>query len=282
MYFMDRVRRSPGLWVSTLRFLLRLINLLLALVGLAMVAYTGYMFDKFKHTEFPPSTEYLAVAAPSAQPRKAGFPWFIAAFGAAGLLTFITATCGLFGVSWNSRPCLGIYSLLLGVMLIMQAVLAVAFFADESWKKRLPHDDTGQAEAMEKFIRHRLVVCKWVGLGALIIQVFSMLLAFQLSAEQLRQLEELSDEEDDVWGRRRPLLSRTSLSGQSSGQAASLSGERTAAAQRRQDPWSVRMRDKYGLDTAQFTYSPDADAQSALDAAPTAPQSEQRTRCTIM
>lgn len=24
---------------------------------------------------------------------------------------------------------------------------------------------------MEKFIRHRLVVCKWVGLGALIIQV---------------------------------------------------------------------------------------------------------------
>lgn len=73
---------------------------------------------------------------------------FIAAFGAAGLLTFITATCGLFGVSWNSRPCLGIYSLLLGVMLIMQAVLAVAFFADESWKKRLPHDDTGQAEAV--------------------------------------------------------------------------------------------------------------------------------------
>lgn len=59
-----------------LRFLLRLINLLLALVGLAMVAYTGYMFDKFKHTEFPPSTEYLAVAAPSAQPRKAGFPWY--------------------------------------------------------------------------------------------------------------------------------------------------------------------------------------------------------------
>ena len=76
---------------------------------------------------------------------------FIAAFASAGGLTFVTATCGLVGVSWNSRPCLGIYSLLLGVMLIVQAVLAVAFFADESWKKKLPHDDTGQAEAVRYF-----------------------------------------------------------------------------------------------------------------------------------
>ena len=32
------------------------------------------------------------------------------------------------------------------VLLIAQAVLAVAFFADDSWKKHLPHDDTGEAK----------------------------------------------------------------------------------------------------------------------------------------
>lgn len=32
------------------------------------------------------------------------------------------------------------------VLLIAQAALAIAFFADDSWKKLLPHDDTGEAQ----------------------------------------------------------------------------------------------------------------------------------------
>ena len=52
------------------------------------------------------------------------------------------------GVSYNSRGCLSLYSILLGLLLLVQAVLAVAFFADNSWKKKLPHDDTGQAAAV--------------------------------------------------------------------------------------------------------------------------------------
>ncbi len=31
------------------------------------------------------------------------------------------------------------------VLLLAQAALAVAYFADSSWKKRLPEDDTGEA-----------------------------------------------------------------------------------------------------------------------------------------
>ena len=31
------------------------------------------------------------------------------------------------------------------VMLLAQCVLLVGYFADKSWKRKLPHDDTGEA-----------------------------------------------------------------------------------------------------------------------------------------
>ena len=77
------------------------------------------------------------------------------AFGGLGGLTFLTAWCGLVGVSYNNRGCLSLYSCLLGLLLLLvQVTLAVAFFADDSWKKKLPHDDTGQAAAVRISSRH--------------------------------------------------------------------------------------------------------------------------------
>lgn len=66
------------------------------------------------------------------------------------MFTFITAVTGLAGVSWNSRALLGIYSVLLVVMLLAQAVVAVALFTDKSWRKYLPPDETGEF----KKVRH--------------------------------------------------------------------------------------------------------------------------------
>jgi Na+-transporting methylmalonyl-CoA/oxaloacetate decarboxylase gamma subunit len=71
---------------------------------------------------------------------------FIFAFGGAGLFTFVTAAAGLAGVSWNSRALLGVYSVLLVLMLLAQAVVAVALFTDNSWKRYLPPDETGEVK----------------------------------------------------------------------------------------------------------------------------------------
>ena len=57
------------------RLSLRLLNTLLALVGLAMICYSVYMFIKFKHTDFQPSEGWTGTLALAPQPRKAGFPW---------------------------------------------------------------------------------------------------------------------------------------------------------------------------------------------------------------
>ena len=69
---------------------------------------------------------------------------FIFAFGGAGLFTFLTAATGLAGVGWNSRWLLGIYSVLIVIMLLIQAAVAITMFADDSWRKYLPPDQTGE------------------------------------------------------------------------------------------------------------------------------------------
>ena len=105
---------------------------------------------------------------------------------------------------------------------------------------------------IERFVKHKLDVCRWVGLAVLIMQLLSLGLAYALSAAQQKlldvrcysdalQLEHIlqhaqflgmrhhppwqriechiqrgvkmsfvcsDDDDDEVWGRRRPLLSR--------------------------------------------------------------------------
>lgn len=57
----------------------------------------------------------------------------------------ITASTALVGVAHNSSFCLGLYSFLMVLLLLAQAALAIAFFADKSWKKKLPQDETTEA-----------------------------------------------------------------------------------------------------------------------------------------
>ncbi len=52
----------------------------------------------------------------------------------------------------------------------LQGAVALAFFADAEWQKRLPHDETGEAKRLHRWIEKRMAVCKWVGLGVLLLQ----------------------------------------------------------------------------------------------------------------
>ncbi|KAK9863553.1 hypothetical protein WJX84_003256 [Apatococcus fuscideae] len=246
--------KAPGAAATALRFLLRLINILLALLGLAMLGYAVFMYLRFKGYHI----ESHADASRHLLKSDIGFPWFIYAFGGAGLFTFLTASAGLAGVAYNSRFLLWVYSTFMVILLLAQAVLAVAYFADSSWKKRLPEDDTGEALRMERFIRKYLSIVQWVGLGVFCTQVLSVVLACSLSAAQARVLEAASEDEDEIWGtRQRPLLQdRRSSSVSGSGDP------ELGAPAARSDPWSAHMREKYGLDTSQFTYNPEVGQSS--------------------
>lgn len=59
----------------------------------------------------------------------------------------------------------------------------------------------------------------------------------------------------------------------------------TSPGARREDPWSVRMRDKYGLDTAQFGYDPQSRPNASRQAAeqpPAEPEEERSRGCSLM
>lgn len=52
----------------------------------------------------------------------------------------------------------------------------------------------------------------------------------------------------------------------------------------RNDPWSIRMREKYGLDTSQFSYDPTREQQPSQSNAGSAEGTTNSSsrRCTIM
>ena len=54
---------------------------------------------------------------------------------------------------------------------VPQGALALAFFADAHWQKRLPPDETGEARKLRRWIAHRMDMCKWIGLALLLLQV---------------------------------------------------------------------------------------------------------------
>ena len=91
---------------------------------------------------------------------------FIWAFGATGLFTFLCATSGLIGVAANSPRMLALYSVLLCTLLLEQAFLGVAFFADDTWRKHLPPDASGEA-AQVRCLSSPLCVCVCVCSGFL-------------------------------------------------------------------------------------------------------------------
>ena len=68
------------------------------------------------------------------------------AFGGVGIFVFATAITGLVGAARSIRWCLNLYSTLVIVLLVAEGAMIVAYFADDSWQKRLPHDDTGEAK----------------------------------------------------------------------------------------------------------------------------------------
>lgn len=278
-------QRSAGVLASTLRATLQAVNILLVVTGLCMLGYAAYMYVDYEQITFASDAatgthnslrQWLMLA------HKHGSPWFIYAFGGAGLFTFLTASSGLYGACYNSRHCLNFYSTMIVVMLLAQCALLVGYFADQSWKKKLPHDDTGEAAKIEKFVEKDLCIIKWVGLAAFIVQILSVLLACWLTSVQKAELEAAeSEEEDEIWGRRRPLLQEESQSTEALRAAeAAQAGPSTI----RNDPWSVRMREKYGLDTSQFSYDPTRGQQSQESGSGPAQQSEAASsrRCVVM
>ncbi|KAJ6706014.1 TOBAMOVIRUS MULTIPLICATION PROTEIN 2A [Salix purpurea] len=274
-----------------LEWLLKLLNILLTLVGLAMIGYGIYLFVEYTRTDDNVALVstlgdgqgltqlgrpmLMAVSLSDSISDKLSKAWFIYVFVAVGVILFIISCFGCIGAATGNGCCLTCYSILIVLLILVELGCAAFIFFDKSWKEEIPADKTGDFGMVYEFLKQNWNIVKWVALGIVILEALIFLLALVVRAAN-RPVEYDSDDEliAPRQQNRQPLLNRPP--GPASG--APVAGT-TDQRPSRNDAWSTRMREKYGLDTSEFTYNPsEAHRFQPVSAQPT----EEKRCCTIM
>jgi len=178
-------------------------------------------------------------------------PWFIYTCLGIGIIVCVITCIGHIAAEITNGFCLSCYSILIVLLILVEAALVGDIFLNHNWEKDIPNDPTGEFENTKEFIEHNIDICKWVALTVVIIQAFSLLLATILRAMvSTRRPDYDSDDGDYISSRstsHQPLLSQGSEtpSGPVTGKNRSKS----------RDAWSKRMREKYASNPNEFTFS---------------------------
>ncbi|KAL1556312.1 Tobamovirus multiplication protein 2A [Salvia divinorum] len=272
--------------------LLKLLNFFLMLVGLAMVGYGIYLFAEYKNTAssggdtpLPPSSHdlvqlgrpmLLAVSLADSIFDKLPKAWFIYLFVGIGVAVLFVACCGCIGTATRNGCCLTCFSILVFLLILVELGVAAFIFFDKSWREEIPTDKTGNFDEIYEFLEEHWEIAKWVALGAVILEAIIFLLALIVRAAN-RPADYDSDEEYIGAPRqqiRQPLINRQPVP--ATGISAANTLEQRPS---RNDAWSTRMREKYGLDTSEFTYNPSESGRHTQAAAQPA---EEGGGCIIM
>ncbi|KAK1304285.1 Tetraspanin-19 [Acorus calamus] len=271
--------------------LLKLLNFLLTLAGLAMIGYGIYLLVEWNNVSpevgpaAPPSVygpdvlnlgRPMLVLATLSESFLDKLPkaWFIYLFIAVGAILFFISCCGCIGTALRNGCCLSCYSALVVILILLEMGCAAFIFFDHSWKDAIPADKTGDFDMIYRFLKENWKIAKWVILGVVILQALAFLLALIVRAAN-RPAEYDSDDEYIAPRNavRQPLINRQGIP--ATGVPVPSFDQRPS----RNDAWSTRMREKYGLDTSEFTYNPsDPSRFQQGDVQPT----EERGRCAIL
>ncbi|KAL4343988.1 hypothetical protein AHAS_Ahas11G0133400 [Arachis hypogaea] len=173
-------------------------------------------------------------------------------------------------------PELSKYAFLVILLILLELAFAAVIFFDKGWKKEIPQDETGYFDMVYGFLRENWDIVRWVALGIVVFEALLFLLALIVRASN-KQVDYDSDEEyiNPRHQARQPLLNNKPASPVTGVPVAGTLDQRPS----RNDAWSTRMREKYGLDTSEFTYNP---SESHRFQQPNPQPTEERSRCTIM
>eukprot|EP00252_Welwitschia_mirabilis_P020313 TRINITY_DN494_c0_g1_i1.p1 TRINITY_DN494_c0_g1~~TRINITY_DN494_c0_g1_i1.p1 ORF type:complete len:280 (-),score=23.83 TRINITY_DN494_c0_g1_i1:454-1293(-) len=275
-------------WLS--ECLLKILNFLLMLAGLAMIGYGIYMFIEWKQSSngidsgvVPPKGGQLInlgrplllqVTLANNILDKLPKAWFIYLFIAVGAILVIVSCSGCVATASQRGCCLCCHILLFVLLILAELALAGFIFFDHQWEEVIPEDKTGQFYKIKDFLEKNIKIVRWVALGVVVLEIFAVILAFIVRSYY--SPPEYDSDDEYLSSRpqaRQPLLSRQPT--QNAGPSAPVPDQRVA----RTDAWSTRMREKYGLDTSEFTYNPSESNRYAPSAPP---PPEEKGRCTVM
>ncbi|KAG6518340.1 hypothetical protein ZIOFF_021744 [Zingiber officinale] len=239
--------------------LLKLFNLVLMAAGLAMVGYGIYLLVEWNRVvsgggpALPVSNDL--------EFSKLGRPMLVAMSVSSSFFSHLLE-------AWSS-----VKKWLLPVFPELAA--AALIFFDHTWKELIPDDKTGNFSIIYDFLDDNWKIAKWVALGAIILEGLLFVLALVVRASN--RAAEYDSDDEYIAPRstiRQPLMNR---------QGAAATGVPVLGSfdhrPSRNDAWSQRMREKYGLDTSEFTYNP-SDPSRYQQA--TVSQTEEKGCCTIL
>ncbi|CAD6246755.1 unnamed protein product [Miscanthus lutarioriparius] len=253
---------------------LKLLNLVVMAAGLAMVGYGAYLLVMWLQVA-PPSGELVRLGRPllllvdaslsdaDGTVERLSSAWFIFAFIGVGAILFITSIFGCAGA--RNGCCLSIYSFLIILFILVELGAGGFIFFNHSWKEVIPVDKTGNFDMMYSFLKENWRIAKWVALGAVVFE--ALLFTVAIIVQSGNQADYDSDDEyiGARSGIRQPLVNQ---------QAAAADPRVPNLDYRpiRNDAWSQRMREKYGVDS----FDPNRFQPATISPA------EQRNRCTIL
>ncbi|XAR70596.1 hypothetical protein NMG60_11027502 [Bertholletia excelsa] len=271
--------------------LLKLLNFLLTLSGLAMVGYGIYLFVTYTNassddsSDISPSSDnmlqlgrpmMMAVSLSGSIFDNLPKAWFIYLFIGVGVVLFVISCFGCIGAATRNGCCLSCYAVLVIFLILIELACAAFIFFDKKWKEEIPTDKTGDFDMIYDFLEDNWDLIKWVALGIVIFEAVLFFLALIVRAAN-RPPEYDSDEEYISGPRqqiRQPLINRPAVPATGVPVTGTLDQRPS-----RNDAWSIRMREKYGLDTSEFPYNPSESSRYQQGAVqPT----EERKTCSIM
>ncbi|GMQ04437.1 hypothetical protein CsSME_00049854 [Camellia sinensis var. sinensis] len=239
-----------------LECLLKLLNFLLTLVGLAMLAYGIYLFVEYKNSD----EDLAPISATSDEMIQFGRPiliavslstsifdnlpkaWFIFLFIGVGAVLFVISCVGCIGAATRNGCCLTCYTVLVILLILVELACAAFIFFDKSWKEEIPTDKTGDFDMIYEFLEDNWEIVKWVALGIVVLEALLFLLALIVRAAN-RPVEYDSDDEYIGGPRqqiRQPLINKP-LPVPATGVPVAGNLDQRAS---RNDAWSARMREK--------------------------------------
>lgn len=174
------LEHPPNGWVVFLEGVVRVLNGLLLLLGLAVLAWSTFTVVQIQYEPNSPQPPPAPSPAPTPSPAHAAVqrvaiseqaaaaaqtpainhlnilnvPWFIYIFGLLGATTAFCAAVALVGVRLRNLGCVNSHIFFMCLLLTGQACAAVAFFVDKGWEHRLPDID----EKLKAFLMARLEV----------------------------------------------------------------------------------------------------------------------------
>ncbi|VFQ61806.1 unnamed protein product [Cuscuta campestris] len=194
---------ATGLARSCVQSLLKVVNLLLGVAGIAMIMYSLWMFRVWeKHM---PGRRPGPSPLPFFPPEDAPIPWFIYTILGLGItLCFITCS-GHIAAETVNGCCLYIYMVFVFLLVALEAAVTVDVFLNKNWEEDFPDDSTGNFDVIKKFVKEHFDLCKWIGLSVVAVQALSIILSMILKALRPHR-ETYYDSDDDYIPDRVPLL----------------------------------------------------------------------------